>query len=97
MNEIAGLLLLAVLAEAIWETLKMIKVNNGISTDRLGAIVIAVIITVSGNVDFFKIAGLPLNIPYLGSVFTGIIVSRGANFVHDLLKITESIMIKNKV
>jgi hypothetical protein len=35
--------------------------------------------------DFLAALGIPLQIPYLGMILTGILVSRGANFMHDLL------------
>lgn len=96
MQEVASLLLLAVSAEAIWETLLMVKSNGGINKERLGAIITGVILAVAAQVDFFRIMGVPLMIPYLGMVFTGIIISRGANFIHDIIKITEAVKIKNK-
>ncbi|SHH00609.1 hypothetical protein SAMN02745221_01465 [Thermosyntropha lipolytica DSM 11003] len=96
MEEIGTLLLLAVSAEAIWETLLMVKLNGGINKEKLGAIVIGIILAIAARVDFFYIMGVPLAIPYLGMVFTGIIISRGANFIHDIIKITEVVKIKNK-
>jgi hypothetical protein len=35
--------------------------------------------------DFLVALGIPLQVPYLGIILTGILVSRGANFMHDLL------------
>ncbi len=37
--------------------------------------------------ETLKMAWVPLFIPFAGPVFTGIIASRGANFLHDLVKI----------
>lgn len=75
----------AFITESIWETLKLIKKSGGINIDRLGAIIIGVIIAVAGNFDLFQIVGLPLGIKYLGSVLTGLLISRGSNFLHDIL------------
>ncbi|ABI68436.1 hypothetical protein Swol_1126 [Syntrophomonas wolfei subsp. wolfei str. Goettingen G311] len=49
------------------------------------------------GIDLFATVGLPINIPYLGLILTGIIISRGANFIHDLFKITEEVKVKRKV
>jgi len=79
------LIILALLAEAIWENLKMIWENGKFSVNRLGALILSVIIAVGTKIDLFKLLNLNMFIPVLGSIFTGILISRGANVVHDLL------------
>lgn len=91
------LLLLAALAESVWETLKMVWEKDKINIDRLGSILITIMIALGTGIDFFKMVGLPLLIPYAGSILTGIIASRGANFLHDLFKIAEGIKVRNKI
>ena len=44
------------------------------------------IICVLAQINIFKIVGIELIVPIIGSLLTGIIVSRGANFVNDLFK-----------
>jgi hypothetical protein len=46
--------------------------------------------------ETLKMVWLPLFIPFAGPVFTRIIASRGANFLHDLFKIAEWIKLKSK-
>jgi hypothetical protein len=82
--EYAQLVIVAILIEAIWENLKMIWQNGKFSIDKIGALVISVLICVLAKIDIFPIVNLSVSIPVIGSIFTGIIVSRGANFVHDL-------------
>ena len=79
------LIILALLAEAIWENLKMIWENGKFSFNRLGALILSVIIAVGTKIDLFELLNLNMFIPVLGSIFTGILISRGANVVHDLL------------
>lgn len=82
--EYAQLVIVAILIEAIWENIKMIWQNGKFSIDKIGALVISVLICVLAKIDIFPIVNLSVSIPVIGSIFTGIIVSRGANFVHDL-------------
>ena len=82
--EYAQLVILSILIEAIWENLKMIWQNGKFSIDKIGALVISVLICILAKIDIFPIVNLSVSIPVIGSIFTGIIVSRGANFVHDL-------------
>lgn len=49
-------------------------------------IVISVLVAVNWNLDLFKMAGLPEGqIPYVGAVLTGIVLSRGSNYISDLV------------
>lgn len=82
--EYTQLVIVAILIEAIWENLKMIWQNGKFSIDKIGALVISVLICILAKIDIFPIVNLSVSIPVIGSIFTGIIVSRGANFVHDL-------------
>lgn len=84
--EIMQLIIVAILVEAIWENTKMIWENGKASIDRIGALVIGILVCVLTSIDIFSIVNIPIAVPIVGSVLTGIIVSRGANFVHDLLK-----------
>ncbi|MGM9975109.1 MAG: hypothetical protein ACI33K_13805 [Clostridiaceae bacterium] len=84
------LLVLAVLCEAIWETLKLLWENGRASIDRIGAIAVGLILTITTRMDILALVGLPSITPLVGMILGGIIISRGANFVHDLIKRVQS-------
>lgn len=90
------ILLLALFTEAIWETLKLIKTKDKINYDRIGATAVGILIAVAANVDIFSYLGRPLTIKYLGAILTGILISRGSNFIHDLLGSVSSMYQRNK-
>lgn len=82
-----GLIMLsAATIEAVWETLKMIWQEGKLSWDRVGALVVGLVLAFAWPLDFFALAGYPLRIGIVGNILTGILFSRGANFVHDLWK-----------
>lgn len=85
------LIILALLAEAIWENLRMIWENGKFNINRLGALILSIIIAVGTKTDLFELLHLNIFVPILGSIFTGILISRGANVVHDLLKKIQSL------
>lgn len=78
------IIILAMLCEAIWENLRMIWENGKFSINRLGALILGVILALATQIDLFKVLDIEI-IPVIGSIFTGILISRGANFIHDLL------------
>lgn len=82
----AQLIIIAILVEAIWENLKMIWDKNKLNINMLGSLLLSMIICVLAQINIFKIVGIELIVPIIGSLLTGIIVSRGANFVNDLFK-----------
>ena len=82
--EYAQLVIIAILIEAIWENIKMIWQNGKFSIDKLGSLILSIVICILTKADIFPIVGISIAIPIIGSVLTGIIVSRGANFLHDL-------------
>lgn len=84
--EYAQLIIVAILIEAIWENLKMIWKDRKISLNTIGVLIISIIVCLLAKIDIFPIVGLSLSVPFVGSGLTGIIVSRGANFVNDLFE-----------
>lgn len=86
MMDFAQLIIVAILVEAIWENIKMIYYKDKFNISMIGSLILGVVVCVIFRIDIFPIVGLNAVIPFVGSVFTGIIVSRGANFVNDLFK-----------
>lgn len=82
--DFAQLVIVAILVEAIWENIKMIFPDKKVSISMIGSLIVAVLVCVLTSVDIFPVVGLTITIPFIGSVLTGIIVARGANFVSDL-------------
>ena len=84
--DFAQLIIIAILVEAIWENIKMIYDKQKFNINMLGSLLLSMIVCVLAEIDIFKIIGINLIVPVVGSLLTGIIVSRGANFVNDLFK-----------
>lgn len=82
--DFAQLVIVAILVEAIWENCKMIWQKGKFSISMLGSLIVSVLICILTGVDIFPIVGLSISVPIVGSVLTGIVVSRGANFVSEL-------------
>ncbi|MFD3157110.1 hypothetical protein ACFIJ5_09650 [Haloimpatiens sp. FM7330] len=82
---ILSLVILALIGEAVWETCKMLWQEGKLSIDRIGALVTGLVLSISAKVDLFQMIGMPLRTPILGMILTGVLISRGANFVHDLV------------
>jgi chromate transport protein ChrA len=93
MQAIGIIIVAALLAEAVWETGKMAWQEGKVSIDRVGALVVGLVFALGAKLDICDVLGIGFMYPIIGQVLTGILLSRGANFVHDLFKKAESIVI----
>ena len=81
-----GLIFLAIILEGIITYVKEFFVKGHIKWEMVISVVIGVLTTCAYGVDVMAMAGLKTNIPFLGCILTGILVSRGSNYVFDLIK-----------
>lgn len=93
---ITQLIVLAGIGEALWETLKMVWQNGKISIDRVGAMVIGLFLAIATGMDIMKLIDIPVRIPFAGVILTGLLISRGANFMHDILASINNVHINTK-
>lgn len=89
--ELAKILILSIIGEAIWETLKMFWQEGKISKDRIGALIVCIIIVWSTDLDIMTTLGIPVKDKIIGILLTGILISRGSNFIHDLFSSVNNI------
>lgn len=94
---ILSIIILALIGEAVWETLKMTWQQGKVSVDRIGALILGILLAVGTGLDLMAMVGVPVNIPLVGMILTGILISRGANFVHDLLNSVNNVNQNTKI
>lgn len=82
--ELTGLLIFSVLVEAIVTTIRWV-VEEEFTWFKVAALVISVLVCVAYGVDFLAELGFSSSVPFVGSVLTGVVVSRGSNFFFDLV------------
>lgn len=89
MNVFFTLIVVAILAEAVWEILKNLipnmndKVWNYINL--VGSLAIGILIAFISDVNIFALLNIDLKWPVVGVILTGILISRGSNYIHDLV------------
>ena len=85
MEKLLMLVVVAIIAESVWETLKMTWQDGKLCIDRIGALVVSMLIVFGTRLDILALLGIETVIPFLGIILTGVLISRGSNFIHDLL------------
>lgn len=91
-----SLIVVSLIGEAVWETLKMVWQKGKLNCDKVGALVIGILLSISTGTDILCIVGINTRFPYIGVILTGILISRGANFIHDLVSSVNNIYQKTK-
>ena len=84
--EFSKLLVVAILIESMWENLKMLYDKKKVNVNMIGSLVLGILVCILAHIDIFAMVGITLAFPVFGWILTGIILSRGANFVNDLFK-----------
>ena len=85
---IAIIFILALTVEALVEYGKIIFTAR-INWTQVAAILIAVLLAIAASTDLYALLGVSFNIPYLGCILTGIVFSRGANYLADFIKMAQ--------
>lgn len=62
----------------------MVWQEGKINVNTIGALMVGIAVSILAKIDIFAMQGITLSIPLIGWVLTGILMSRGANFIHDL-------------
>lgn len=82
---IQNIIIVSILIEALITYADEIFINKEVHWEQIVSIVIGIFVAVAFQVDLPKLFGLESVIPLVGQVITGIIFSRGSNYVNDLL------------
>lgn len=85
MENLFIIFIVALIAESVWETLKMTWQHGKVCIDRIGALIVSLVICIDVKLDILVLLGINTTIPFLGIILTAILISRGSNFAHDLL------------
>lgn len=85
MEQFFNVILLSIVIEGIityaneWFT-------NGIKWQQLASVLLGVLIAVAYKADLIALFGITTPIPYVGCALTGILLSRGSNYIFDFIK-----------
>lgn len=100
MNMIALAIVMAVTVEGIVELAKSIghAVLDGdrkTAATQLTALVISCVLCLVAGADVYDALGVSFAVPWLGMVLTGILASRGSNYIADFIKRLQTITTAN--
>lgn len=89
MTQFISLTLMAIIVEGLITYLKTFFMNGKPQWQMLAGIALGVTVALVYNVDIFVLLGITSTVPYVGAVLTGILISRGSNYIFDLIKMLQ--------
>ena len=84
--EITAILIMAVLVEAMVTYIKTLVVDKQFKWLMFLSAVLSIVICIAYKLDIPAAAGISSGIPFVGMIITGVLISRGSNYINDLLK-----------
>ena len=79
------LFILSVLCEAVVEWVKgIVPALAGVGA-QIAALVVGLVLAFGAGQNLFNLIGVEFAYPIVGTVLAGIVVSRGSNYIHDLI------------
>lgn len=85
MEIFAQVILFAVLVEAVVEGIKSVKEDGRINSVVALSMLVSLIASLAFDIDLFAMAGFSTAVPYIGAVLSSVIISRGSNYVSDIV------------
>ena len=86
MNDVSKMIMVAVLVEGIITYINEFFISGIAPWQMILSLVLGIVIAVAYKFDLPKYLKMESQIPYVGCILTGILISRGSNYVYDTLK-----------
>lgn len=77
----------SMLIEALITYFNQFFISGNFQWQTVTSVVFGIIIALLYNIDLTEYFKISSKVPYVGSVITGILLSRGSNYVYDLLSV----------
>lgn len=86
MEQFFGVILLSIVIEGIVTYTKTWFLDKEFQWQQLATCILGVLIALAYGMDILALFGVTAQVPYVGQVLTGILLSRGSNYIFDFIK-----------
>ena len=84
-NQTFSIITFAILIEAIVTYYNQFIVQESFCWQMFFSLILGILVAVAYKIDLPSYFNLKSDIPYIGNILTGILLSRGSNYLFDLL------------
>ena len=89
-----GILALAIIIEGVVTYANDWFVKGKLQWKQIVTVAFGVMIALVYGIDVIAMLGLESSVPFVGSVLSGILMSRGSNYLADLIKSLQTLGVK---
>ena len=86
-DNVIKIMSLSVIVESLITYFKEFFVYGYFSISMIFSIILGISIAVIYKLDLPECFNLKSTVPYVGNILTGLLISRGSNYIYDVLKI----------
>ena len=90
-DNVIKIMSLSVIVESLITYFKEFFVYGYFSISMIFSIILGISIAVIYKLDLPECFNLKSTVPYVGNILTGLLISRGSNYIYDVLKIVTDI------
>ena len=84
-KEISKMLMICMILEGIITYINNFFVSRELHYQMVLSLIFGIFIAVAYKIDLLKLINIESEIPYVGSILTGILFSRGSNYIYNLV------------
>lgn len=85
MEQFGKILIMAFTVVSIYDIIKSFKKEKGVNFDAIITAVLGIGLSLAAQLDIYQLLNVDFVVPYVGSVLTGFVISKGANYVFDFI------------
>lgn len=86
MPQFLTLIFMSIIVEGLITYAKTFFFGGKQQWQMLVGIAMGILVALVYNVDIFALFGITAQVPYVGAILTGVLISRGSNYIFDLMK-----------
>ena len=84
-KDISKLITICILVESMVTYINNFFVTTEPHYQMVLSLIFGIFISVAYKIDLLKLADIESEMPYIGSILTGVLISRGSNYIYDLM------------
>lgn len=85
MEQFGKILLMSFVVVSIYDIIKGFYKDNKVDINAIITAIIGIILAILAQLDIFCLIGIDFLIPYVGQVLTGLVLSKGSNYIYDFI------------
>lgn len=85
MEKLTALIIAGIITEGVTEVIKQLRKDGKLNSTMLVSILVGEGVAFATQIDILKMLGFETIIPFFGIAVTGLLISRGSNYIADLV------------